>query len=461
MRKLSILSIVLSLSAVLLVPGAVVCAADTTEEIAKENAQLKQRVDRLEKELAEIKAMLAQRPTAAPTARPAAAPKLAQSDIEKIAAIVQGKKKPVTSSLDVEVYGRLKLDAAYDTSRTDVGNYVKWVRPEGTNRDDDEFNMTANETLLGFRVKGPQDSELRTSGRVEVDFFEGGSENKSRLMMRHAYMNLDWPEDRFSILAGQTSDVISPLVPYTMNYSVAWWAGNIGYRRPQIRLTKGYTVAKDVDLKLEAALTRDIGISDQFVGRDAGEDSGLPGLQGRISATFPWLEYKPTTVGFSGHWAKEEYDTSASGGSDKYNSWSLNLDVLQPINEWLTMKGELFTGQDLSPYLGGIGQGVNTTADKEISSTGGWIAACLTPYPKWSFNLGVSVDNPDNGDLDGMTPSSGEGIREYNRSVFGNAIYSLDNNAQVGFELSQWHTEYAGNGDGNALRAQASFIYNF
>lgn len=460
MRKLSILSIALGLSAVVLVPAAVVRAAETTQELAKENAELKQRVDRLEKELAEIKAMLAQQPKAAATAKPAAAPKLAQSDIEKIAAIVQGKKKPVTSSLDVEVYGRLKLDAAYDTSRTDTGNYIKWVRPEGTNENDNEFNMTANETRLGFRVKGPQDGELRTSGRVEVDFFEGGSENKSRLMMRHAYMKLDWPEDRFSILAGQTSDVISPLVPYTMNYSVAWWAGNIGYRRPQIRLTKGYTVAKDVDLKLEGALTRDIGINDRFVGRDAGEDSGIPGIQGRISATFPWLGYKRTTVGISSHWAKEEYDlssTGSSGANDKYDSWSLNLDVLQPISEWLTMKGEFFTGQDLSPYLGGIGQGVNTTTKKAIGSTGGWVAACLTPCPKWNFNLGVSVDDPDNGDLKGM----GGNKREYNRSVFGNAIYSLDNNAQVGFELSQWHTEYASSGDGNALRAQASFIYNF
>jgi len=463
MRKLSILSIILSLSAAVLVPAVVVCAADTTEEIAKENAQLKQRVDRLEKELAEIKAMLAQRPTAKPEAETkAAAPKLAQSDIEKIAAIVQGKKKPITSSLDVEVYGRLKLDAAYDTSRTDTGNYIKWVRPEGTNRDDDEFNMTANETRLGFRVKGPQDGELRTSGRVEVDFFEGGSENKSRLMMRHAYMNLNWPEERFSIIAGQTSDVISPLAPYTMNYSVAWWAGNIGYRRPQIRLTKGYTVAKDVDLKLEGALARTIGISSgAFVLRDAGEDAGIPGFQGRASLKFPCVNSKPMTLGFSGHWAKEEYDTTASGGSDKYDSWSLNLDVTQPINEWLAVKGELFTGENLSAYLGGVGQGVNTTRGNDIGSTGGWVAASLTPYPKWSFNLGVSVDNPDNGDLEGYSSTSGEGIREYNRSVFGNAIYSLDNNAQVGFELSQWHTEYASSGDGNALRAQASFIYNF
>lgn len=447
------------LGAVLITALAGVCRAEKTDEPAKENAELRQRVERLEKELAEIKQMLSgQAEVPKAKGKPAEARELTEKEVERIAALVQsGEKKPVTSSLDVEVYGRLKLDAAYDTSRSEVGNYMKWVSPEGTNKNDDEFSMTANETRLGVRIRGPEDGELRTSGRVEVDFYGGGSENKSNFMMRHAYMNLDWPEERFSIIAGQTSDVISPLVPYTLNYSVAWWAGNIGYRRPQIRLTKSYALANDVDLKLEGALARTIGISSgAFVVRDAGEDAGIPGFQSRASLKFPWIGYKRTTVGFSGHWAKEEYDTTASGSSDKYDSWSLNLDVTQPINEWLAVKGELFTGENLSAYLGGVGQGVNTVRGNEIGSTGGWVAASLTPCPKWNFNLGASIDDPENGDLSGMSGDK----REYNRSIFGNVIYSVDKNTQVGFELSQWHTEYQGDDDGDALRAQASFIYN-
>ena len=103
---------------------------------------------------------------------------------------------------------------------------------------------------------GPKGEDIQTGGRVEIDFYGGGAENKSNPMMRHAYLNLDWPKDKFSILAGQTSDVISPLFPDTLNYTVGWWVGNIGYRRPQIRLTKSYTLDKDMELKLEGALAQ-------------------------------------------------------------------------------------------------------------------------------------------------------------------------------------------------------------
>ena len=36
----------------------------------------------------------------------------------------------------------------------------------------------------------------------------------------------------------------------------------------------------------------------------------------------------------------------------------MNLDVLQPVTSVLTIKGELFTGENLGTYFGGIGQGV-------------------------------------------------------------------------------------------------------
>ncbi|MHC4074108.1 MAG: hypothetical protein ACYTGS_19090, partial [Planctomycetota bacterium] len=32
--------------------------------------------------------------------------------------------KPIMSNLDIQLYGYLKLDAAYDTSRTDDGNFA-------------------------------------------------------------------------------------------------------------------------------------------------------------------------------------------------------------------------------------------------------------------------------------------------------------------------------------------------
>jgi len=465
------------LSIVALLAIGVICKADNPNDLAKENAELKQRIEKLEKEMEELKKLVMQRaqaqtqkavqlsaPAAPVVAKPiepnATVSKLSEADMQKIMVMFekeQGKKKPVWADLDVQLYGRLKLDASYDSARTEVGNYAKWVRSSSRINDHSEFDMTANETRLGMNISGPEYDGVKTSGRVEIDFYGGGSENKANPMMRHAYMNIDWPRDRFSILAGQTSDVISPLYPYTMNYSVGWWAGNIGYRRPQIRLTKSYPLSKDVDLKLEGAVTRDIGNSDDFVVRDAGEDSGIPGVQARVSVQFPWLKVQPTTIGVSGHWAKEKYYTSAAGANEEYDSWSLNLDLTQPINGWLVLKGELFTGQDLNAYLGGIGNGINTHLGTEIASTGGWIAASLTPQPKWNFNFGVSVDDPENSDLTGL----GDNSRDYNRSIFGNVIYSLNKNTEIGFELSQWRTKYLEAGDNDAIRAQTSFIYKF
>jgi hypothetical protein len=433
-----------------------VCLADVGPDPVKENAELKARIEKLEKELDELKKIVMQQQQPAKTAEP--------SKPEPQQLKPPAEKKPVVSELDIQIYGRLKLDAIYDTSRMDNGNYAKWVEPETRNKNDDEFNLTANESHLGMWIYGPKDEHFRTSGRVEVDFFEGGAENKSRLMMRHAYLNLDWPQEKFSILAGQTSDVISPLFPYTLNYSVGWWVGNIGYRRPQIRLTKSYTLDKDVDLKLEGAVVRTIGLSGSFTPGDAGEDAGIPGFQARTSVTLPLLAYKPTTIGFSGHYAKEEYDTDANGHHDNFDSWSLNLDVTQPVNEWLTIKGELFTGKNLSAYLGGVGQGVRNIGtasspiyDEEIESTGGWVATELNPCDKWSFNVGIGIDDPENGDLSSVTNSN----RQSNRMFFGNAIYSIDEHAQIGFELSQWHTDYKGEDDADAIRAQTSFIYKF
>ena len=422
-------------SLILLTNAGTTCLAADSGSLAKENAQLQQRVEKLDKELEEIKKMVS----------------------ERTGSTDKQTRLPVWSSLDIQLYGYLKLDAAYDSSRIDNGNYAKWVEREDTNRNDDQFNMTANETRLGMLINGPDDGVMKASGRVEVDFYgSGDAENKAHLMMRHAYLKLDWPADRFSILAGQTSDVISPLLPSTVNYTVGWWTGNIGYRRPQIRLTKEYGLDTKTDLKLEGALARTIGTS-SVTGTDSGEDSGLPTLQARASMSLPLFGPDVSTVGVSGHWGQEEYDIAADGQNKEFETWSLNMDLTQPVNKWLSIKSEVFTGENLNAYNGGIGQGVTTSGAnqyEEIGSKGGWVAAGLGPWDKTRFNVGVGMDDVERGNVNA-------GARTLNRSVFGNVFYSLSKSAEWAFELSHWRTEYRGSGDGDSVRAQTSLIYKF
>ena len=70
---------------------------------------------------------------------------------------------------------------------------------------------------------------------MEVDFQNSvlSTENKPTLLLRHAYWEVK--DEEFRIVFGQTWDVISPLIPGMLMYSVGWDGGNIGYRRAQLR----------------------------------------------------------------------------------------------------------------------------------------------------------------------------------------------------------------------------------
>jgi len=366
------------------------------------------------------------------------------------------EKKFVWSSVDVQLYGYFKLDAAYDTGRTNTGNFARWVESDVKAQNDDQFNMTANQTRFGLRLNGPTEGDIQTSGRIEIDFYgDAPAENKPALLLRHAYLQFYSVEYDLTVLAGQTSDVISPLFPSTVNYIVAWWGGNIGYRRPQIRLTKGFELSEDTSMEVAGAITRSIGdTTSNFDPGDSGEDSGLGAFQTRISLSFPLLGERKTALGVSGHWGQEEYDIDAFDHYQKYDSWSINFDLVQPINDWLTLKGEVFTGENLQSYNGGIAQGINVPLDDEIGSTGGWIAATLTPINDWSFNIGATMEDVRANDVE-------IGARTLNNSIFANAAYNLSANTQVALELSKWHTERKQQGGADSIRTQLAFIFKF
>jgi len=114
--------------------------------LADENAQLKNRVETLEKQVQGLTSTLS------------------PEDQQAVKASAEGKQ-PLWSKLDVQFYGYIKGDAAYDNSRTTSGNYMVWVDRENNRKNDDEFNLTANETRLGFFINGPKDDRMQTSGR--------------------------------------------------------------------------------------------------------------------------------------------------------------------------------------------------------------------------------------------------------------------------------------------------------
>jgi hypothetical protein len=436
------------------------------EAMQAENAQLRDRVDALEKALGEIHGKLAAQPLPPPPAPEPAKP----------AAPV---KPSVKAKYDFDLYGFLKLDIASDSGRTDNGNFARWALSESAlptlplvTPSDRQFNQTINASRFGLNFKGPQAGNTKVGGQVEFDLFDGGTaENSPRLRTRHAFVQVDWPRD-LSLLAGQTWDLIGPQNPNTLDYTVAWQGGNLGFRHPQLRLSKGFDVGEG-KLLAQVAATRQVGdpMPSAAGSFETGSDSGRPALQGRLGYTFPTTKGSKGTVGIWGHEGEDQYDVNILGDSVSLDSWSRGLDLNLAFTKRLAVKGELWEGKNLDMHQGGIGQGylvadATTTRINDailrpafrwaesIKTHGGWLELNLGPFDRWRFNLGLSEDNPD----DARFPN---GARTRNSLRWVNALYDLNEAVQLGIEYMLLETDYKNALDGDVNRFQTSCIYKF
>jgi hypothetical protein len=408
---------------------------------------MRTRIEKLEKELAELKTLLKEKGDG----HQEIADKTKEEN-EKVTTGIPSKD----SGLKFSPYGYIKLDASYDDSAVNNGDYVIYVPSEAVVKDDNEFNMTARQTRLGLGISAPDFKGWQTKGKVEIDFYGNGPqvhENKSEILMRHAF--LEFKKGNLGILAGQTWDVISPLNPSTLNYTVGWGAGNIGYRRPQIRFSYETGENKPLAISAEYALSRTSGLTNEDLdsgGQNDGEDSGIPTMQGRIALATELMGKKQSEFGFSGHYGKEEVDWP--GLTRDMESWSVNLDFTMPFNDWFTLKGEAFIGENLDDYFGGVIQGINAATQNEIGSKGLWAQLNLIQSKKWQYNVGFGIDDPDSQDIN-------EGMRDKNTFYFTNALFQLTPPLTLGLEYSYWVTDYKNLDEGKDNRLQFSFIYSW
>jgi hypothetical protein len=351
--------------------------------------------------------------------------------------------------------GYFKADFIYDQTRVTVGDYALYVtdrNPLGA-PDDDVMNITARESRLGLDFLW-NEKDIRTDARLEFDFYGLGAapaslnsmENKAAPMLRHAYIKLT--KGRWALLAGQTSDIISPLVPKTANYTVLWDQGNIGYRRPQLRVSTWADLSDKAKVTAAAGIFRTLGGNlDEGLPApnadkvDDGADSGVPTFQGRLAMSATVRETGTMELGVSGHYGTEEFRTVSAYRS--IESWSANVDLRIAPCDRSELLCEFFVGDNLGAYYGGVGQTVNPLLT-EIGSRGGWAELSFRPIQGLWLNAGYGFDDPADNDF---LISSGETLTkkfiDWNSSLFGSVMYDLTSTVTAMLELSQLKTTYA------------------
>ena len=333
--------------------------------------------------------------------------------------------------LTIKSYGFFKFDMSYDSDLMSAGNFARWASPN-TSDAIPTTSITAKQSRFGMNI-----NKGAISGKVEIDFYGVGSaENKGGVLFRKAYAEAKF--DNFSLRAGQDSDVISPLVPSTINYPVAWWAGNIGYRRPMLKL-----LGNQNSLSWTLALARNIGRDLNSDNINDGSAGILPEFQGRLALKV----FDKHSVGLSGHYA--QLDTLGDDG--KYQSWSANLDLNLKLTPKITLSGEAFVGSNMARMLGGI---ANASTFDGVDAQGGWINLKMSPKPGYKLSTGASMDDPCDCDLN-------DGARSKNTMAFINIYKDVLDGFLIGIEASYWSTEYKNMNTETAIRGQLAFLYKF
>jgi len=370
-------------------------------------------------------------------------------------------------------YGFVQLDAAWSDSRfgldAELAAFVRsedpnaprtGTNPVGAPKNESEFTMYTRLARLGFDLdfgKVEELGDVHIGGKVEVDFYAlPASDSRNLLRMRHAYLTMKWTN--LEILAGQTSDLISPRMP-AINYDmVMWGAGNLGDRRPQARATANVkfdkaTLTFAVMFGMTGAVDAQNLDSNNVLD---GAQSALPTVQARIGFDYKlWEKGNQMGFGIWSHWAKEEVDNFNFGARDEshFDSWALGLDMYFPIYEdrvWI--QGEAWIGEDLDDVRGGIFQGVNADGE-EIRSIGGWIEVGFKIFKWWNAHIGFASDDPDSVDL----PATGKVSTQIGYLKFDWAFGPV----YFAFEFSRWETEYKGFGAGRANRFKGYVGYKF
>lgn len=461
MRKTLVGAMVLGLCAVAL-------GADQPQEVQRqltdaqrEIVELRAKYDALAQRLEQTERRVSQAPTSDELVRLVAEVKGAQGNVIDWRSKFEG--------ITIEFYGYIKADAVYDTAKTSDVNQAAFVLPRHTapytvDETDGEFGMSAMQTRLGMNVKGPDVVGAKTSGTVEIDFYGTmAPENKARIMLRRAFVRMDWGQVWTE--AGQDWELFSLAAPDVLNYPYLALAGNPGYRRPMWAVG-GNLKAGDVTLDAAVAIVRvmgEIGTFGSGVTQDTGSQSGWPAVQARAGAAYPlWGGKRSVSVHVSGVIGEEQVNTPPTDSD--FPTWGVAVDTEIPVfvDEAspfaVVLKGEVWTGENMDEWLGGVGQGINAVRGTTIGASGGWgQATVFLPDGKTRVNLGAGIDSADAGDLAGMTGLA----RTQNVVYFSNIIHNLSKQLSVGFEVMYFETEYLLLNDGNCVRFQVSVQYNF
>ena len=407
-----------------LILGLAVAAFGVTPALAQDEiSQLKAQIQQLQEQMAKLQA------------------KLAELEAQR----GTGAKAVTGLKSGVKLYGRIKMDAIYDTHSMGTDAFIKYL-PKGDRQDRSTFNM--KDTRIGLIINGPETDGWKVMGRVEADFYGKvvNNDDNGGFRIRLSYINLNNGQGT-NIRIGQDYIPIASQMASTLDFLSMGGSGNLWDRTPQVTITQTFDGGFGVlgTVWKSSATTDGVEMRMPWVGAKVFYRGDLLGTG------------KPLYLALGG--AYRHGSDEIGGVKDDVSDYLVAVEWNIPFELGIPMgvKGEAYVGQGLTsrdflvftkPHY------VDGNSVDELQTWGGFVQLSMKPYSKITLNVGAGMDNPDNDDADKA------GTYEKNWRAFGNVIYSLAPNVSIGAEWDHQETLYEGDVE-HGERLMMSAIYNW
>lgn len=348
-------------------------------------------------------------------------------------------QEAATGKYKVNFYGHIKTDVSYDAHGVTGDDYAQYVASSLDSEKD--FRLSARGTRFGLDITDGD----KVSGKIETDFL-GLSENvettstggsTSDLRLRHAYLTLK--AGKFEVLAGQTWHLLPLEFSGSNNEFALGYSGVLWMRAPQVRATYKH----NDKLSFAAAMVRPT----RKLTDSEGTASGMP--QGQVQAQYKAGKAKFTLMGAIGEWRNASWQR----GEVQLLDFGFNV----PLTSMFTLNGQVWTGQNLYDFLGGIGNMGYESA--EVKASGGFVNLLVKPAGRFSFNAAYGLDNPVNGRI-----AASATAKTRNETMLANVNWLIYDKVTATFEAARMVTEYklaSGYEDRDNLHYQVSMKFPF
>ena len=272
--------------------------------------------------------------------------------------------------------------------------------------------------------------------------------DRNGFLLQQSYgelFNDDW---RFA--AGLQLDVFAPGLPTVLPFSGLGGSGSAGNSiKGQIRVERFVPVGSDSQLTLQVALSEPLNTFD-IPDTSLDEDNGKPNVEGRIAfglgkpapIGIGLLTQRPLEVGVSGVVGQLRRTAIPPDAPRRVVSdvRGAAVDFRVNLADCFGFKGEVYTGQALGNYNGGILQTLDAVTWKPIRTKGGWVEGFVYLTPNLHSHTGIGIDDPNDDDITAI-PNSTFG-RTYNRTLWSNLIWDVNKTFRIAFEATQRKTDY-------------------